>query len=336
MAFSARAAELRFPLIILLVAYHSLVALTVALQYDVHITIKRLPGFLVVMFLMFSGYFLTWRLENSENIRYGEMIWKKVKSLLIPYLLWNLLLFVPHYLLAARGAGWQFSPILPSLGDAFGITARFPVDVPLWFLRNLFLCFLIAPVLLKLARLPGMIFLAVPLLFVEYYFWQGNPVVGFAMFFTGMIMGVKKYDLSWMDRIFWYAFPTLTAILFAVCWKWDNGNVFSDLVVQVLPAVIGGLLMIRFGLLLEKNRNERLKAVLAWCGVASTFVFCAHSPMLSIAARITKRFCINLPAFFIVWSVQTIVVILVCCVANHIGKKLFPKLTDLFTGGRFG
>ena len=64
MAFSARAAELRFPLIVLLVAYHSLLSL----GYECNIIEMRLPGFLVVMFLMFSGYFLTWRLENSENI----------------------------------------------------------------------------------------------------------------------------------------------------------------------------------------------------------------------------------------------------------------------------
>lgn len=334
MAFSARVAELRFPLIVLLVAYHSLVSLTA--EGDIPGPVTRFTSILVVLFFIFSGYFLTWRLEDSENIRYGDMVWKKVKSLLIPYLLWNLLLFVPHYLLAARGAGWQFSPILPSLGDAMGITARFSVVVPLWFLRNLFLCFLISPVLLWLARLPGMIFLAIPLLLVEYYFWQWNPFFGFITFFTGMIMGVKKYDLSWMDRIFWYAFPILTAILFVVYWKWNNGSIFSNLIVQMIPAVIGAVVMIRLGLILEKNRSEKLKAVLAWCGVASTFIFCAHSPMLSIAARITKRFCVNLPAFFIVWSVQTVVVILVCCAANHIGKKLFPKLTDLFTGGRFG
>ena len=332
MAFSARAAELRFPLIVLLVAYHSLLSL----GYECNIIEMRLPGFLVVMFLMFSGYFLTWRLENSENISYGNMIWKKVKSLLIPYLLWNLLLFVPHYLLDARAAGGEFPPILSALGDAFGVTARFPVDVPLWFLRNLFLCFLISPLLLKLARIPGMIFVAVPLLFLEYYFWQENPLVGFVMFFTGMIMGLKKYDLRWMDRIFWYTVPLLTAVLFVVYRAWNNGNILSDVIIQVSPAVIGALLMIRAGLILEKNRNGKIKTFLVWCSAASTLIFCAHSPMLSITARILRRFYSDPSAFWMIWILQSVAVILICCIANHLGKKWFPKTMELFTGGRFG
>lgn len=334
MAFSARVAELRFPLIALIVVYHSFVAL----EFKPHSIMWGLFSVLVVMFFIFSGYFLTWRLEDHESLRYGDMMMKKVKSLLIPYLLWNLLLFVPHYLLEARGAGWQFPSLLPALGDAFGITDHFPVVVPLWFLRNLFLCFLISPVLLWLARLPGMIFLAIPLLLVEYYFWEGNPMLGPAMFFFGMVLGLKKYDLRWLDRIFWIAVPVAIAVLTVIyLMNWNNCCVSAKIIVYILPPVIGLFLMCRLGLILEKcSADGWLKKSLVWCAVASTLVFCIHSPMLSIAARVTRRFCINLPVLCLVAIVQAVAVILICCVANHIGKKLFPKLTDIVTGGRFG
>lgn len=152
-SMSRRMNLMRFFLILYIVQHHALVAC----RWPDSL-IYMLGGWGVVyVFFFASGYFLTWRLKEDEPVDYPAVMKKKFLTIALPYLLWNLLIFTPHYLIPLLG--WRI-PFLPggdeglpsfwnSLGNALGITSRFPADVPLWFLRNLFIFFAVSPVLLK-------------------------------------------------------------------------------------------------------------------------------------------------------------------------------------------
>lgn len=150
---SRRMNLMRFFLILYIVQNHTFIACR---WPDTLIPLLTGTG-IVYVFFFASGYFLTWRLKEKEQPDYPVLLKKKFLTIALPYLLWSLLIFVPHYLAPLLGGHIPFlpgqegglQPFWRSLGDALGITSRFPADVPLWFLRNLFVFFVISPVLLK-------------------------------------------------------------------------------------------------------------------------------------------------------------------------------------------
>ena len=152
-SMSRRMNLMRFFLILYIVQHHTFLACR---WPDMLIPLLNGTG-VVYVFFFASGYFLTWRLKAQEQPDYPVLLKKKFLTIALPYLLWNLLIFVPRYLAPLLGGRIPFlpgqegglQPFWSSLGDALGITSRFPADGPLWFLRNLFVFFVISPVLLK-------------------------------------------------------------------------------------------------------------------------------------------------------------------------------------------
>ena len=93
-----------------------------------------------------SGYFIV-----SSLLKAGAqpLIISKLKTLVVPLVAWNVLMFV---LLVAYGlmrGKWQDMPEATPLGiaNAFLALTEWPLNVPLWFLRDLFVCCLFSPLL---------------------------------------------------------------------------------------------------------------------------------------------------------------------------------------------
>ena len=102
------------------------------------------------VFFFLSGYFagrksdelLTW-----EGFR--TMLWKKMRSLAMPYLAWNLL-FIVFYLsvggfvprIGQRVDSFHLNTVQGFLSSLLGI-GRNPIDAPLWFVRDLFVIFVL-------------------------------------------------------------------------------------------------------------------------------------------------------------------------------------------------
>lgn len=112
----------------------------------------------VPFFFLVSGYFLASHI-NETGWWQNETL-KRVKSVMIPFLLWALIyqvLFTPLSIYADIRAGRPFGANISFLnGDAlkvFGLVwDQWPVSVPLWFLRSLFLFVIVSPIIVWLLR----------------------------------------------------------------------------------------------------------------------------------------------------------------------------------------
>ncbi len=95
-----------------------------------------------------SGYLLFRRGWNAFS--YPATIKSKTKTVLLPFLLWNGGLFIAVMLLQRAGIGVGYFPDLwnasPREMLSHGVAVEeLPVNVPLYFLRDLFVCILLSP-----------------------------------------------------------------------------------------------------------------------------------------------------------------------------------------------
>lgn len=158
----------------------------------------------VPFFFVVAGYFLAGHM--GEQGWWRDALRKRVRTLLLPYVIWTLVAFVylvPLIAVANVYSGAALSRNLPSsLGgwfSAFGVTPfDFPWLAPLWFVRTLLAFIVISPIILALGglrcRLIGVVLpLILWTLFLVYvvqmtgvwgFFWKWSLSVEGGAFFT--------------------------------------------------------------------------------------------------------------------------------------------------------
>ena len=124
-----------------------------------------LPSVCVPGFFVISGCWLFRSYDGSPG-QYAGLLKKRVFSLVIPYLFWNLAVFLLYWLapkipgISAFFTNDKFagrSPLMV-LDLLFGVTEK-PIAYQFWFIRNLFLYAALTPLLYLLFRLPLGVFL---------------------------------------------------------------------------------------------------------------------------------------------------------------------------------
>ena len=181
-----------------------------------------IDGFLreqsVPIYFFISGFVFFLSVEWSRE-KYIQKLKNRVHTLLIPYLIWNtisLLLMVVSQVyfasfLASPMSSWNptFGNILSCYwvytGQLFGIEipgAVNPVDIPLWFVRNLMIVVLCTPVLYRLMKRGNywfVVVLGILCFFNGYFDKGGQDFLGFfgAFFFFswGAYMSINRKDM---------------------------------------------------------------------------------------------------------------------------------------------
>lgn len=106
----------------------------------------------VPCFFLISGYLFFSKLEDQWDTRiWLDKLKKRVRTLLIPYLLWNLIAALAiwgYHWLFARMHGETYPALFDSIIQAQGLwdaSGGLPFDGPLWFIRYLMIFVLAAP-----------------------------------------------------------------------------------------------------------------------------------------------------------------------------------------------
>ena len=164
-----------------------------------------------------SGYLFAASLQRKT---YPVVLKAKVRTLLVPLILWNLPLVVALYFVEARElTQYQFhAPAFPfSVANWFDLVFGFenqPINYPLYFLRDLFVCCLIAVPFIPVARRAPLVALVV----VMIVFATGidGPLILRDViainFFVGYLVHRFRWDVTAWDA---YAFPCLLAATIA-------------------------------------------------------------------------------------------------------------------------
>ncbi len=197
---------MRFPLICIVVLIHTL-------QGDGHVEFSGLyhdalyffqeaiGRSAVPVFFVISGYLFFYKVENLTKDVYRSKLKRRVTSLLVPYLIWNTLALLECLVKHLP----VFSGLFPNIGKipvdlAFCIESFWclpdgscPIYYPFWYVRDLMVCVLLAP--------------------VTFYLVKKIKVLWLLLLFTGMLLNVKLVPGLSLSSLFYFSIGCYWSVL---------------------------------------------------------------------------------------------------------------------------
>lgn len=303
----------------------------------------------VPMFYVISGYLFFLKCADGLRSIWGKMQ-KRVRTLLVPYLLANVLTFafyVAVNLVARRVAAidrvlnfhvleWLDGGVMSLLKDVFWG----PIAFQLWFVRDLMLVVVLSPlVYLWLrwsvsSRIGVMVFALVELVL---YFGLGGSVgvvtalIWFAL--GGVLAMHPAVSLAGIGHKVWGVVATVSYV--ALCVAHALGLLPEWGVQLIAPLGVYGLWQVYDLLLVKKNYPPLSAYGVLWSCVPYTFfIYLVHEPLLNIFKKVplllsrtelTLTLCyLLIPPIFCAFAV----------VLGRVLRRLVPRLYAVYTGGR--
>lgn len=367
---------LRFPLILLVVIAHYNVAERGFTYHGVEYCIDRpdwflwltnliseiMPKIIVPIFFIISGYLFFFRGDFNGHV-YRQKLRKRVRTLLIPYILWNLIPILLHVLYLLPFAFHQtvseeihLTPVrlfhtffanypnegifvMPGLDTSGSSGFPYPINLPMWYVRELMVMVLLSPVVFWLIKITGK--WIVILLGIIYYFYYplvmpegswGVLMSQAAFFFScGAYCGIRRINFVAALKRFTYV-PLLYLIVAGID-ALTKGEAYNLYILQadVLLGTVASFVIV--ARLIEKERvhvNHTLAD-------SSFFVYALHTCVLF---EVSKVVFIVFHLGNSVWSMlflyfATAIFTAALCVALYmLLKRYVPFLCGLLTGGR--
>ncbi|MCT4205498.1 acyltransferase [Elizabethkingia anophelis] len=203
---------LRFPLIVVVVFVHMLpfeqktlyLNLEAGNVYNI-ITemishhLGRLP---VPCFFLFFGYFFFYKITEWNRQVYVSQLKKRIQTLIIPYLCWNMIYIMVIYLknlfFYLLGKDFDDSYIGLNSSSLYNILWTGPINFPLWYLRDLIVMTILTPLFyyfFKYTKFIGLLLILVIYLSTIESNIPGLSTTAIFYFGLGAYMGQSKYNM---------------------------------------------------------------------------------------------------------------------------------------------
>lgn len=318
---------LRFPLILGVVCIHAQFPTVNFWGNKLQMLLgEELGRISVPMFLLISGYLFFKEYPHFlKRDDYLGKIKSRCRSLLVPYLLWNLIAYIVY----AAQYGFSFADFVHAfwVADIPGRSGSSPMDGPLWYIRNLMILVVIAPfitLLLKYTRWYILLIMGGMWLFQISVFTKG---LGIAFFFFSFGGYLRIYKKSVCDIKYGIAFVIfyLLYLLFAV---YTNSNKYN---ISTIGILLGGYSILYLSKLIVRTQKDSYK-IFHFLSNSSFFIYCSHDIILPFV----KSLCFK-HIYEATWGDYLDLVImdvLLCLLLYALTKKYLPTFCNVLMGSR--
>lgn len=366
---------LRFPLIVLVIyahfdliehvfTYHGVqygLNFPVWFVFIINIFSEVLPQFSVAIFFLISGY-LFFRWGEFDTDAYKQKLQKRARTLLVPYLLWNLVAVLFHVFYLIPGlfpnAGQEQISLTPLRlfhtffanfpGEGIFITPHvvasnngfpYPINLPMWYVRDLMVMVILSPVVFWLLNrmdkwlviLLGLVFYLYQPLFMTDGNW-GALMSQAAFFFSwGAYFAIRKENFVAHFRR--YPYIPLLYLPVAVADALTRGTGYNLIIHQtgILLGTVTAFIVVAY--FLERNCIH----VNTTLDNSSFFVYALHTSVLFEVSKvvfIVFHLGDNVWSMFILYFITPIFTAVLCVALYILLKRYIPFLCSLLTGGR--
>ncbi len=350
---SERITLMRFPLIVAVVFIHAnnprigLPNPEGGMELFAHLLRKILSEGLaavaVPLLFLLSGY-LFFAGPEFSRATFGRKLHSRFHTLLVPYLFWNLALllvfaltsFLPGVggLLGGPRAEFVGAGAFAWLDAWLGLSGA-PVMYQLWFVRDLMIATLLAPLWFALYHLQPKFFMAAMLLCWLTHTWPMNvpTLTALLFFFMGGYFAQARRSLFQLDRG-WKLFLLAYLVLLAV----EMGGLAGPWApyLHQFGILMGMGVALGFSGMVWANRMlaPRLMALSG----AAFFLFVGHEPALGLAQKVAEKVLgpVGPGVQVALYFALPIAVILICLVLYRFMSRFFPRFLSLVTGSRVG
>lgn len=307
------------------------------------IFVGNITNIAVPLFFLISGYLFFLRNQEFTFVDYREKLEKRTKSLLVPYLLWNALIFIVYLLVQSfvpsmtSGrtkliADYSFTDYIMCLWsmkyvNEGGVSG--PIDSPLWFVRDLIIMSLLSPLIWwAIRRLKSVV-----------------PLILIALFVSGEIQGIPGLSISAVTFFSLGAYLGIYKIRFA------------EISLRLLPYTLTCyllllVLLLTLNLPVYLHYSEIVIGVIMSCGFAAWactkggkinafltgstfFVFASHCEFLKVFIRISSRMGIQNDLFYcVMYFVCPLLTLIILLFMYKLLRKYLPQVATLLSGGR--
>lgn len=340
---------MRFPLIVLVVYAHSLgfgnIDVTAystgwnVYHFFSEMISHNFTKLAVCWFYTISGYFFFYSLkEGCFSAKWVIGKWKKrIRSLLIPYLIWNIL-----FVLLTLLKDWALTKAgLYVRGDArwlldSGISYWFwggPADFPLYFMRDLMILSLFAPLWYLFVRKCKWLSLALLVIMYVSPFCPSIPTMRAMFFFPlGAWLGIWRINMLAICRSVKIPAALCTVILLPIATYYNSSDYHEWLLRALYPFA-----MISFMNICDKlaSNEKRCEWLVSMSGTVF-FIFAVHELfILGWTKGLFLRLIGNgLAASYVSYICVPIIVLTVCVLLYKLASRIMPKTLAFMCGGR--
>ena len=339
----------RFMLCVMVVFIHSIIdakdadGVSVWVITIMHYISQVLCTIAVPGFMMFSSYLLFFKYKNSVDIKgqYISNLKKKFKGLLIPYVIWNLVALI--WLFGRSVLKGDGSIYIPNIIETFtyvpkdGSFGLYPADGPLWFIRDLIILNILAPIIYSILKFKPKIWLFLILAAMVVFkmpelltFHRSVPP-----FLLGATLGIIGCDISsTLKRMYGGGILLMAASSFVgyiVIKEFEWG--FSYIVYNIfVTSSLFALFILPW--YIQKKNIETLQQLSKY----SFFVYAAHIMIVGYIGLILRIMLLKiLPldyAFIITYFLSPCLTIAICIGLDVTMRRCAPRLHSVITGSR--
>ena len=310
----------------------------------------------VPLFFIISGFLFFYHLDFSWVV-YFRKLRNRVKTLLLPYMLWNfiaaivilvksVLPFYPDVTILI-----SFKRLLNTLfynldgngiivGPSFLVPSMAcPLNIPLWFVRDLMVMVLLAPVhymLITSTRGAYIVILGILWFFSSLFFsstsYVGMLIMASFFFSWGASYSIRKVNLVVSFRRL--KFAPIIYVIVAIADTLTKNYGFNEYLnkVGIFLGAISFIILVSY--LVEQFPNSANKT-LAGC---TFFIFSLHTLFMGDLGKLVFKMCDmpgDKPCFMLFfYFTMPILVVLICYFLYFLLYKYVPRLCDVLVGSR--
>ena len=284
-----------------------------------------------------SGYLLFRR--GLDAFDYGKTLRTKALTILTPFLLWNGAFLAVVFVAQSNDIGFGYLP------DVVNATPRelaslalaleaWPINIPLYFLRDLFLCLLLSPVIaLLVAKYPRttlVLMLAYAVLSLPNgIFLKKSILFGFSL---GICVGLHGLNVKRLDR---YA-PLIVLAVLSASVLLSIGLYFTGPEFPAWLSMLRSLTAIAgiFGAWALSALLIRTRVGLALSRTAglSFWIFCAHYPLLIAFWIVWNR--LGSADYLVFYFASPVLALVILALTQRLVRHRMPGLHAVLTGSR--
>lgn len=283
----------------------------------------------VPAFFLISGYYFFTNFDGWNTTLWIDKLKTRIFKILIPFILWNIIALA-QYALRALIVKEPFS-----FAQLFAERGIF-IDYPLWYLRDIMLMSLLAPLVYVIVKKIGIWFFLAMLVFPLIGIWTSRRILTYdavIYFSLGACLCINGCDIvSSFRRSGWQAALIYIAMIFVVRGVSPSSHVLTGICRYLL--LLSGVVTLFYiaGLLVERN----LVKVNDGLSRTSFFIYASHAICLgSVALVVEKIFPGSSSMILVAQGAATwLLTVTLCLLAYKLMARVLPKTTAVLNGRR--
>lgn len=338
---------LRFPLIVLVVYIHNYGSVynftpnidwTNITSMDVYEIIriifsKVISHLAVPCFFFISGYLFFYNINDFSKKTYISKLKKRVYTLLIPYILWNIIaiIFDFYTFYSNHNLSNSFIHAINNLWYFF----TNPLDYPLWYVRNLMILSALSPIYFYLFKRKTLFFIGlfIVILLVLGHSTNINSVVFFGL---GAYLSINKLNIISTFRSIKVPMYIIAVITMCLCVYFNSK--YTDTGKRIYPLfLISGIISV-----FNIASNYVEKGVLKEKKILTSSVFFIYAihvllPISWTNAYFQQAFSLcegNYGLCTVIYLIQPLLKTALCIAIFLLMKMMLPKVVYLLSGSR--